>query len=161
MRGRIMAAHLRRQPHLRASTNPDASTQPQKQQQQQPQGEEQPQRDVECVATGMDVMCEINYDGGGNGAGPASSSHQPPQADEEGSFMARALSTALLISPFFFWGTSMVAMKVRAVWSVRRAVLHCCCACRRTRRGACLQRQGPPQPTAAQAQLAALPQRRA
>jgi hypothetical protein len=31
----------------------------------------------------------------------------------EGGPLAQLLSTALLVSPFFFWGTSMVAMKVR------------------------------------------------
>ena len=110
-----MRVAVRRQPRLLAGTNSEASTQ--QQQQFQP--------DVECVATGMDVMCEIKDDGGAegggassNGAGPSSSSpqQQPPQADEEGTLMARALSTALLISPFFFWGSSMVAMKV---WKAR------------------------------------------
>jgi hypothetical protein len=57
-------------------------------------------------------------------AAPASPSPQPPAAadlpaKEEPAWLsglppmaAQAVSTALLVSPFFFWGTSMVAMKV-------------------------------------------------
>lgn len=36
-----------------------------------------------------------------------------PQVPTDTGTLAAVLSTCLLISPFFFWGTSMVAMKVR------------------------------------------------
>lgn len=35
---------------------------------------------------------------------------------ESGGLLAKALQTSLLLSPFFFWGTSMVAMKVRCAY---------------------------------------------
>jgi len=77
-----------------------------------------PQQDVECVASGMDVVCEIRdaADASDSQAAPQqqpSQQQQQQQQQQPDDLAARLLSTALLISPFFFWGTSMCAMKVR------------------------------------------------
>jgi hypothetical protein len=80
---------------------------------------------VECVETGFGVSCFIADDEPG-----AASSSTPPQQQQRqqqqqpmtaaaaaasggGGPLEQLLGVALLISPFFFWGTSMVAMKVR------------------------------------------------
>ena len=59
--------------------------------------------DAECVGTGTEVVCESGVDI------PASSS---TQTEEEGDLVAKVLGTMVLVSPFFLWGTAMVAMKV-------------------------------------------------
>ncbi len=99
------------------------------QQQRQPLGS----KDMECVATGMDVSCRVPDDDEtsyrlssrsdtSSGSSTSSSngvnaSAQSPSSSSSSSVLQQALAAALLVSPFFFWGTSMVAMKVRAAWS--------------------------------------------
>jgi hypothetical protein len=71
------------------------------------------------MGTGMDVTCSV--------ADPADPLEMPLETAEASvsgvaaaagseaeSLGAQALALALLVSPFFFWGTSMVGMKVRA-----------------------------------------------
>lgn len=59
--------------------------------------------EAECVATGLDVECAIPDT-------PSPSTSQPPSA-LDALLSNPIVSTALLVSPFFFWGTGMVAMK--------------------------------------------------
>lgn len=76
---------------------------------------------IDCVATGMDVQCFISDDD--EPASAAAAQGSPAQAapktaaaaaaSGEGGPLMQLLGAALLVSPFFFWGTSMVAMKVR------------------------------------------------
>lgn len=90
---------------------------------------------VECVATGMDVQCFIPDDEAAAAAatqsstaaarptaGPAApKTAAAAAASGEGGPLMQLLGAALLVSPFFFWGTSMVAMKVRAGRTVGRS----------------------------------------
>lgn len=73
--------------------------------------------DIECFGTGMDVTCSASFDEGADipltsleqaAASAADLAEQPAGALGA----AALLSTLVLISPFFFWGTSMVGMKV-------------------------------------------------
>ncbi|PRW56874.1 WAT1-related chloroplastic isoform X1 [Chlorella sorokiniana] len=78
---------------------------------------------LECFGTGMEVECRIVQDGpphvpvpGEDPAVVSSSSSaaaaaQQHTAEQEKGPLEVALDAALLVSPFFFWGTSMVAMK--------------------------------------------------
>lgn len=75
---------------------------------------------IDCVATGMDVQCFISDDGEpASSAAAVQGSPAAPKtaaaaaASGEGGPLMQLLGAALLVSPFFFWGTSMVAMKVR------------------------------------------------
>jgi drug/metabolite transporter (DMT)-like permease len=63
---------------------------------------------LDCVEVGMDVYCVPN-DGDDGGGGSSSSAE--PAARLATTPWASALRAAVLVSPFFFWGTSMVAMK--------------------------------------------------
>ncbi|BDA41355.1 WAT1-related protein At3g02690, chloroplastic [Coccomyxa sp. Obi] len=67
------------------------------------------QEEISCMGTAMDVTC--SYDGGdtGNGAADAAKGEETNL-----STLQQLGALLLLISPFFFWGTSMVAMKVLA-----------------------------------------------
>ncbi|EIE25111.1 DUF6-domain-containing protein [Coccomyxa subellipsoidea C-169] len=58
---------------------------------------------MSCMGTAMDVTC--SYDGADTNNG---------LADVDTSLLQQLAALLLLISPFFFWGTSMVAMKVLA-----------------------------------------------
>ncbi|KAG7672929.1 putative WAT1-related protein [Nannochloris sp. 'desiccata'] len=67
--------------------------------------------DLACYGVGAEVECvvpeyEINNLTNGNG-----SSSSKLSTTQERSSVAPFIDTLLLISPFFFWGTSMVAMK--------------------------------------------------
>ncbi|GER34774.1 nodulin MtN21 /EamA-like transporter family protein [Striga asiatica] len=67
-----------------------------------------PSDEIECIGTGSDVECVVSPNG--------DSSVNPNRLSEEsGSALLElagvALEWGLLISPFFFWGTAMVAMK--------------------------------------------------
>jgi hypothetical protein len=63
---------------------------------------------VECVGEGQAVRCTISDEPDLTAeAGPASS------LTADTAWLSPVPATALLISPFFFWGTSMVAMKVQ------------------------------------------------
>jgi hypothetical protein len=121
----------------------DESTQGQQHQETQPQpqpaiagfpsnGNGQPSgnQHIDCVATGMDVQCFISDDDDAPAAAPsragapASTAAPPPKtaaaaaASGEGGTLMQLLGAALLVSPFFFWGTSMVAMKVSGSWGI-------------------------------------------
>jgi hypothetical protein len=65
---------------------------------------------VDCVGEGQAVRCTISEDEplGTAELGPSSSSSSAADT----AWLSLIPATALLISPFFFWGTSMVAMKV-------------------------------------------------
>ena len=73
--------------------------------------------EISCFATGMDVTCTASFDDMPN---PITGSTEQPAADgielaEQQPLLsagAQLLSSLLLVSPFFFWGTSMVGMKV-------------------------------------------------
>mmetsp|Transcript_886 Transcript_886/g.1323 ORF Transcript_886/g.1323 Transcript_886/m.1323 type:complete len:446 (+) Transcript_886:162-1499(+) len=68
--------------------------------------------ELTCVSSGLDsVVCFVGDDE--DTAGLALPLRQPaePLQEEEPSFWASLLSSAMLVSPFAFWGTSMVAMK--------------------------------------------------
>lgn len=62
--------------------------------------------EIDCVGTGTDVECVVNV-----------SSPSPSEGKEEEEQQSAAETTTslwewmLLVSPFFFWGTAMVAMK--------------------------------------------------
>lgn len=62
-------------------------------------------KEMDCIGTGLDVECVL----------PDGSSKTRAKnlsvSEEEASLVESVLSTLLLISPFFFWGTAMVAMK--------------------------------------------------
>lgn len=80
--------------------------------------------DMECIGTGTDVECVVplrNLDSKvpGKVAGRAVNDNIDGRAFVEGregkveevTILGSVLDTLLLISPFFFWGTAMVAMK--------------------------------------------------
>eukprot|EP00897_Mesotaenium_endlicherianum_P003448 jgi/Mesen1/3130/ME000184S02188 len=73
------------------------------------------EQQLECVATGIDVECvlvDIEGSGRTQAADAGRSSQLTAQdGEEEESTLASVLGILLLISPFFFWGTAMVAMK--------------------------------------------------
>lgn len=65
--------------------------------------------DLECFGTGMEVECLIDSPGGD----VEEVSVVSDAAEED--VWTKGASLALLISPFFFWGTSMALMKVPQV----------------------------------------------
>lgn len=72
---------------------------------------------VDCYGTGVEAACVVRDGGDENddrAADAPTSSTSPPPSDVASppSLAASIASTALLISPFFFWGSSMTAMKV-------------------------------------------------
>lgn len=71
--------------------------------------------DLACYGIGAEVECVVSeyVHDHQNGTAPTSQSTNGAAAPlpGEGSILATILETLLLISPFFFWGTSMVAMK--------------------------------------------------
>jgi hypothetical protein len=89
---------------------------------------------VECVETGFGVSCFIADDEPNSTAQtqPLQQQQQQQQQQQEQQqpmtaaaaaaggegLLQQLLGVALLISPFFFWGTSMVAMKVGGQQSV-------------------------------------------
>ncbi|KAG0601372.1 hypothetical protein M758_11G105400 [Ceratodon purpureus] len=75
---------------------------------------------MDCIGTGMEVECVVSFKEGdvnesGKLAGRAKNDVVGQSKNDEGEMDATlvesVLSTLLLISPFFFWGTAMVAMK--------------------------------------------------
>lgn len=62
-----------------------------------------PSNGIECVGTGSDVECVVGA-GDGEVAGGTKEASRRRSA-------GTAWEWALLVSPFFFWGTAMVAMK--------------------------------------------------
>jgi hypothetical protein len=71
-----------------------------------------PGKHVECVGEGQAVRCSVVDNGVASTSQP-----QEPQLSIAASVgpVETLVAGALLISPFFFWGTSMVAMKVRCL----------------------------------------------
>jgi hypothetical protein len=109
----------------------ESSSQPQQHVSQQPQpalaglpsngnGQVPEGQHIDCVSTGMDVQCFITDDDettaapkvDGSAAPAAPRTAAAAAASGEGGPLMQLLGAALLVSPFFFWGTSMVAMKV-------------------------------------------------
>ena len=74
---------------------------------------------MECIGTGLDVECVVplktlDAKASGQFAGRAVNSigmGEKEGGDGETGLLKSVLETLLLISPFFFWGTAMVAMK--------------------------------------------------
>ncbi|KAI4295011.1 hypothetical protein MLD38_040715 [Melastoma candidum] len=62
----------------------------------EPEPPELQPRAVDCVGTGSDVECVV---------------HVPPSDSQKSSSSSSWWELAVLVSPFFFWGTAMVAMK--------------------------------------------------
>jgi len=62
-------------------------------------------REVECVGVGMEASCDVS------GTFDAGDERTRATEDAEDDALAGALGSLALISPFFLWGTSMVAMK--------------------------------------------------
>ena len=70
---------------------------------------------LECVVVGMEAACVLSEDEGdveeGASRSDAPSSAKKAREDDRPSGALAALGGAALVSPFFLWGTSMVAMK--------------------------------------------------
>lgn len=64
-----------------------------------------PNNSIECVGTGSDVECVVAGDGEAVVEGTNEADRRPA------GLAGTAWEWALLVSPFFFWGTAMVAMK--------------------------------------------------
>ena len=62
-----------------------------------------PKPDIECVGTGQDVECVIESD--------EENEKSVEMVGPLGVSMESLLEWCVLVSPFFFWGTAMVAMK--------------------------------------------------
>ncbi|KAG6418615.1 hypothetical protein SASPL_120819 [Salvia splendens] len=58
--------------------------------------------EIDCIGTGLDVECVISEE---------SEQVRGEARDTASALVELALEWGLLISPFFFWGTAMVAMK--------------------------------------------------
>lgn len=77
--------------------------------------------DPQCYGTGMEVECTVpEYDRGSATSGAADA-----EASTSASTLSQLVDTALLISPFFFWGTSMVAMKTLGMPPMFMAAWRC------------------------------------
>ena len=68
--------------------------------------EESPEESLECVLVGTDVACVLSEDEGDRLDGA-----KETRDDDSTSSILAALGGVALVSPFFLWGTSMVAMK--------------------------------------------------
>ncbi|XP_057804739.1 WAT1-related protein At3g02690, chloroplastic [Salvia miltiorrhiza] len=70
-----------------------------------------PSNEIDCIGTGLDVECVINPtdDQSENSEQVGGETRETTSALVE--LAVTALEWGLLISPFFFWGTAMVAMK--------------------------------------------------
>ena len=62
-------------------------------------------REVECVGVGVEASCDVS------GTFDAGDARARATEDAEDDALAGALGSLALVSPFFLWGTSMVAMK--------------------------------------------------
>ena len=87
---------------------------------------------VDCIGSSMDVTCSVSDDSRDPQSMPlakAEASVGGVAADGDGlaeSLGAKVLAVLLLVSPFFFWGTSMVGMKVRYHPNGQASRLRCC-----------------------------------
>jgi hypothetical protein len=75
---------------------------------------------MDCIGTGLDVECVVSFQEGDVNAPEKLADRakdavvgqsKDEESEMEATLMESVLSTLLLISPFFFWGTAMVAMK--------------------------------------------------
>ena len=72
--------------------------------------------DPQCYGTGMEVECTVpeyaeRPDASQDPSNSSTSSSTSSTSSSSSTMLSQLVDTALLISPFFFWGTSMVAMK--------------------------------------------------
>jgi drug/metabolite transporter (DMT)-like permease len=67
---------------------------------------------IDCNGTGVEAACIVRDEGGAADAPTTTTTTSPPPPQPPASLASTLASTALLISPFFFWGSSMTAMKV-------------------------------------------------
>ena len=72
--------------------------------------------DPQCYGTGMEVECTVpeyaeRPDATQDPSNSSTSSSTSSTSSSSSTMLSQLVDTALLISPFFFWGTSMVAMK--------------------------------------------------
>lgn len=92
---------------------------------------------VDCVGEGQSVVCTVPEGEGESIEGVVVSSDRTQPSDDgvsqpleqsssEDTLFAEALGLLLLISPFFFWGTAMVAMKLAAPHSTPLFTGACC-----------------------------------
>eukprot|EP00898_Chlorokybus_atmophyticus_P001385 jgi/Chlat1/2247/Chrsp17S02787 len=70
-------------------------------------------QELDCIGTGVDVSCYVkcNSDDSSSSSNNAEDRSGADAATRQPTFTEQLLDNALLISPFFFWGTAMVAMK--------------------------------------------------
>ncbi|XP_010274925.1 PREDICTED: WAT1-related protein At3g02690, chloroplastic [Nelumbo nucifera] len=73
---------------------------------------------VDCIGTGLDVECVVNSPGANSETDQLLQANSSTLEIEDKNaetldlgFATKVLDWALLVSPFFFWGTAMVAMK--------------------------------------------------
>ncbi|XP_050227424.1 WAT1-related protein At3g02690, chloroplastic [Mercurialis annua] len=66
--------------------------------------------ELDCVGTGLDVECVIN-ESGSNGTTVSTSSELEGEVKSKDVWLEMVVENGVLVSPFFFWGTAMVAMK--------------------------------------------------
>jgi len=66
---------------------------------------------LDCVVVGMEATCVLSQDEDFIDSDDTSSREASPRQDDEPSGLLGVLGGAALVSPFFLWGTSMVAMK--------------------------------------------------
>ncbi|KAJ8752171.1 hypothetical protein K2173_003779 [Erythroxylum novogranatense] len=72
---------------------------------------------IDCVGTGLDVECVVSSETEGSAAFSNGSLKQKEEGQEDAKdaveldVLKRAMEAGVLVSPFFFWGTAMVAMK--------------------------------------------------
>lgn len=67
---------------------------------------------LDCIGTGLDVECVVSLpDVDVNGVARRAKDSTTSKNGEDATLVESVLNTLLLISPFFFWGTAMVAMK--------------------------------------------------
>ena len=71
----------------------------------EPEAVDESSREVECVGVGVEAACDVT------GTFDAEDASARAPSDAEGDALAGALGSLALVSPFFLWGTSMVAMK--------------------------------------------------
>ncbi|XP_015581709.1 WAT1-related protein At3g02690, chloroplastic isoform X1 [Ricinus communis] len=72
--------------------------------------------DLDCVGTGLDVECLISSESSSNGTMSSTETTAVEQGREEreskrDDLLEMVVENGVLVSPFFFWGTAMVAMK--------------------------------------------------
>jgi multidrug transporter EmrE-like cation transporter len=72
------------------------------------------QQSLDCVGEGQNVICSVSKEDSENSTSGTSRTGTVQEVPSDAGVVPQALSLLFLISPFFFWGTAMVAMKVVA-----------------------------------------------